>query len=175
MICKGCGIEMRSGTIDGKPGYVCLPCGKTLVLPSAKGSTIDGGGRNSSTPTNTLRRSQVLSPGILEPNRGIASAGERSFLEIWTEYHPDLECVREYKFSLQREFRADFAWVSSRVAVEIDSSAHRTKERYASDIPKHNAYMMEGWVYFRCTRTILEKDAERFCRMVSRAILEREK
>ena len=56
---------------------------------------------------------------------------------------------REFTFDDTRDWRLDLAWPSHKLAVEIDGSVHRTKERFARDIEKHNALMFHGWRYLR--------------------------
>jgi very-short-patch-repair endonuclease len=58
---------------------------------------------------------------------------------------------REFKFHPTRGWRVDFAWPDRKLAVEIESSVHRIKNRFASDIPKYNALQLNGWTLFRFT------------------------
>lgn len=58
---------------------------------------------------------------------------------------------REFTFHPTRDWRLDLAWPQFKLAIEIDGSVHRTKQRFASDIEKHNALMLAGWRYFRVT------------------------
>lgn len=59
--------------------------------------------------------------------------------------------VREYRFDSVRRWRIDFAWPERKLAVEIESSVHRIKSRFAGDISKYNALSFGGWVLFRFT------------------------
>ena len=59
------------------------------------------------------------------------------------------EPFREFTFHPTRDWRLDLAWPDIKLAVEIDGQVHRTKERFASDIEKHNALTFHGWRYLR--------------------------
>ena len=62
-----------------------------------------------------------------------------------------MQPVREYLFSLGRKWRLDFAWPERKLAVEIESSVHRIKGRFARDIEKYNALQRAGWMLLRYT------------------------
>lgn len=155
MNCSKCGSPLHTGSVDGgPPTRVCLRCGPV------------GG-------TNAPARAENASPGSVGASVPIVSEGEELFAGVWADTYPQWLMVREYKFHKFREWRLDFAHLPSLVAVEMDSSAHRTKNRFAGDIGKHNALMDCGWVYFRTTRTMLKGDTERFLRMVAETIKRR--
>lgn len=61
------------------------------------------------------------------------------------------EPVREYTFHPTRNWRLDLAWIGPAMAVEVDGSVHRTKQRFAADIEKHNQLMLLDWAYIRVT------------------------
>lgn len=67
-----------------------------------------------------------------------------------------LSPVREFQFALDRKWRLDFAWPAKKVAVEIESSVHRIRNRFKSDIDKYNRLAREGWVLLRYTRQMVE-------------------
>lgn len=59
------------------------------------------------------------------------------------------EPYREFTFDDTRDWRLDLAWPSHKLAVEIDGSVHRTKERFARDIEKLNEAGIAGWMVIR--------------------------
>lgn len=58
---------------------------------------------------------------------------------------------REYVFHATRKWRIDFCWPDRKLAVEIESSVHRIKGRFATDMDKYNALQKEGWTLLRYT------------------------
>ena len=80
------------------------------------------------------------------------SRGEETFaLHCQLELHPVNQPTREFQFDLNRKWRIDFAWPHRKLAVEIESSVHRIKGRFASDMPKYNALQLLGWTLLRYT------------------------
>jgi very-short-patch-repair endonuclease len=63
---------------------------------------------------------------------------------------------REFKFHPTRGWRVDFAWPDRKLAVEIESSVHRIKNRFASDIPKYNALALGDWTLLRFTAKMVD-------------------
>ncbi len=63
--------------------------------------------------------------------------------------------ILESKFaeSLGRRFSFDLAWSAWRLAVEIEGGAHRTRERFRSDMVKYNLALVFGWRVLRVTPT----------------------
>jgi very-short-patch-repair endonuclease len=64
--------------------------------------------------------------------------------------------VREYLFHPERKWRIDFAWPHLKFAVEVESSVHRIRQRFAGDLDKYNALNLEGWTLLRYTRQMIE-------------------
>ena len=64
--------------------------------------------------------------------------------------------TREYPFHETRKWRIDFAWPDLKFAVEVESSVHRIRSRFASDLDKYNAMSMAGWKLLRYTRKMIE-------------------
>lgn len=145
--------------------WACLTCQSVIQLPMA--------GHTTEHSTTSRVRETVTSPRLTS-GKAEPSLGEVEFEDLWLEHHPDYPFCYEYKFHLFREWRLDFAWPDVKVAVEVESSVHRTKGRFETDIPKYNALASEGWSLFRCTRNILEKDSHRFMQMVVKKIIERQ-
>lgn len=84
------------------------------------------------------------------------SVGESTF-----ELHCRLELgsnqpIREFVPFVDRKYRVDFAWPLNMLAVEIESSVHRIKNRFATDIPKYNRLNLEGWTLLRFSRQMVE-------------------
>jgi very-short-patch-repair endonuclease len=79
----------------------------------------------------------------------VLSRGEEEFA-----FHCQVEKLtpeREYMFHPTRKWRIDFAWPDRMLAVEIESSVHRIKGRFAGDIDKYNALQKDGWTLLRYT------------------------
>jgi very-short-patch-repair endonuclease len=87
----------------------------------------------------------------------VPSKGEQAFaLHCQVKLHPCNQPVREHVFHPIRKWRIDFAWPHLKLAVEIESSVHRIKSRFASDIPKYNELQKQGWTLLRYTRQMVE-------------------
>ena len=64
--------------------------------------------------------------------------------------------VREHRFSPDRRWRFDFAWVQQKVAVEIEGGIwsggrHTRGSGFIADCEKYNAATLLGWRVFRFT------------------------
>lgn len=91
-------------------------------------------------------------PRILIPKA--LSRGEETF---WMHCKVNgLTPEREYCFHLTRKWRIDFAWPDRKLAVEIESSVHRIKSRFAGDLDKYNALSRANWRLFRFTAKMVE-------------------
>ena len=105
--------------------------------------------RNTDTGTSSPLKKAVLPKAL--------SVGEETFhLHCQARLHPVNQPVREFVFHPKRLWRIDFAWPERKLAVEIDSSVHRIKARFASDIEKHNALNMAGWTLLRYTARMVK-------------------
>ena len=84
---------------------------------------------------------------------GPKSAAEESFrLHLRADRAPAYK--REYKFSENRKFRADFCWPDYKLIVEIDGltregGRHQRWEGYERDCTKQNLAQIEGFMYLR--------------------------
>ena len=70
--------------------------------------------------------------------------------------------VREHRFDDKRRWRFDFAWPSSRVAVELEGGLytrgrHMRPTGFAADCEKYNAAALAGWTVLRYTATDLRR------------------
>jgi very-short-patch-repair endonuclease len=63
---------------------------------------------------------------------------------------------REFRFDQARRWRIDFAWPDRKLAVEVESSVHRIKGRFARDMDKYNALQMQGWLLLRFTYKMIQ-------------------
>lgn len=64
--------------------------------------------------------------------------------------------VPEYRFAPPRRWRFDWAFIESRIAVEIEGGAwtrgrHTRGAGFIKDIEKYNAATVLGWRVLRCT------------------------
>jgi very-short-patch-repair endonuclease len=62
-----------------------------------------------------------------------------------------LQPYTEFVFHPPRLWRIDFAWPHIKLAVEIESSVHRIKGRFAGDLDKYNQAVIDGWRLLRYT------------------------
>jgi hypothetical protein len=83
--------------------------------------------------TRRQNNSTVSSQGSISRIPRAESPGECEFALHCRIYK--LTPEREYQFDSSRKWRIDFAWPDRKLAVEIESSVHRIKGRFASDIP----------------------------------------
>lgn len=71
--------------------------------------------------------------------------------------------VREYRFLPPRRFRFDFAWVSSKFAVEVDGAifkigGHTSGVGYTNDCEKFALATIDGWKIIRVTTGQVNQD-----------------
>ena len=68
--------------------------------------------------------------------------------------------VDEYRFALPRRWRFDFAWVSQKIAVEVEGNAWHVrgggKHMQDSDLQKYNIATAQGWRVFRFSPKMLK-------------------
>lgn len=85
---------------------------------------------------------------------------ELEFLAL-AQRHGLPEPVRELKFALPRDFRADFAWPDFRVLVEIEGGGglgrHTSREGFERDCEKYNIAARLGYVVIRFTPSMMRK------------------
>lgn len=55
----------------------------------------------------------------------------------------------EYRFAPPRRWRFDLAWPTYKLAVEVDGMVHRIKQRFISDLEKHQVALAAGWSVLR--------------------------
>ena len=85
-----------------------------------------------------------------QPSPTPTDAAKRLLQAILAVPLPGLWC-REYTFHEQRDWRLDVACPQEKIGIEVDGGVHRIKKRFLGDIDKHNALILCGWRYVRCT------------------------
>ncbi len=113
---------------------------------------LDGTPSRRRAPETQAKLEALARRGALESPVGLLMA------QVLDEGLP--ESIREHVFCPGRRFRFDLAWagwwipphgrayrpgIHGGLAVEIDGSVHRTKERWKSDQEKGNLAVMLGW------------------------------
>lgn len=83
---------------------------------------------------------------------------EDKFAALWESLVGDPQPEREFYFHPERRWRFDFAFPSSRVAVEMEGGTwtggrHARGSGVAGDCEKYNAATMLGWSVLRYTTT----------------------
>ena len=72
------------------------------------------------------------------------------------------------------KFRLDFAWISQRVALEVDGfQCHDGLERFVSDRQRANLLTGSGWYVLRTTLSEIRRDPEPLCRALHRVLATR--
>ncbi len=83
---------------------------------------------------------------------------ERWFISRWKQIGGQIY-EREWRFHPDRKWRFDFAFPKIKVAVEIDSAAHKIYwNSYTRDVEKMNEALLMGWQVFRVTGQMIKKD-----------------
>lgn len=87
-----------------------------------------------------------------------ASTLERAFMLRWD----GPEYVREHKFCPQRNWRFDFAWPDSHVAVECEGGIysggrHTRGKGFEDDCEKYNTAQVMGWCVIRLTASMIKE------------------
>lgn len=87
------------------------------------------------------------------------------------------EPTRELRFIRGRRFRADFAWPTERVIVEVEGGTwigghHSRGKGFASDCEKQNLAVLDGWTYLRVTPEHI--DSEKALDWIRRALSAKE-
>lgn len=86
------------------------------------------------------------------------SGAEQAFLVAWQRYGNGVQPRRQYLFVPGRKWRADFAFPSQLVLVEIEGmraaggqheGRHRSFDGFMKDCEKYNAAVIGGWAVYR--------------------------
>jgi len=92
---------------------------------------------------------------------------------LWKTY--GLEPATEFRFHPVRRWRFDYAFVSEKIAVEIEGGiwirgAHTRGGHFLSDAEKYNTAIALGWRVFRFTPQQLRKgEAQEFIKKILEA------
>ncbi len=100
---------------------------------------------------------------------------ERTFWGYWSMLGNGQTPMHEYQFHYERRWRFDWAFPLNRVAIECEGGIwtggrHTRGGGFESDCEKYNAAIALGWMVFRVTTGLLERDPYAFCEMVKDAI-----
>lgn len=101
---------------------------------------------------------------------------ERAFAFYWRILAPSApKPKREYRFHDTRQWRFDFAWVDSKVAVECEGGVyirgrHVRGSGFEDDCEKYNEATAAGWRVFRLTTGMLSNEPERWIGMIEEAL-----
>jgi very-short-patch-repair endonuclease len=103
------------------------------------------------------------------------SVGEQKFKQLCEQDGIKVE-ETEYYFAKPRKFRADFAWPSKKMLVEIEGGTyingrHNRGDGYESDCEKYNLAALDGWLVLRFTTSMLRKDPNTVINQVKQALL----
>ncbi len=107
---------------------------------------------------------KVKSKRSAKPRELKMSNAERQWETWWAMLFPDLpEGAYDQRFSQDRQFRFDFSWPDVKVAVEIEGGEysrgrHTRAAGYQTDCEKYNLAADPGWVVYRYTPTMLQRD-----------------
>ena len=107
----------------------------------------------------------------------LGSTLERTFDTYWTTIcGPEL--VAEHRFAPPRRWRTDRAHVGARVAIELEGGVwsggrHTRGAGFEKDCEKYNALSADGWLLWRFTAGMLERDPVGCLAPVLAAIQER--
>ena len=90
------------------------------------------------------------------------SALEVLFAAYWLERFPDIPFEREHTFLKDRKYRFDFAFLESKVAVEMQGKIwkkgrHNTGTGLLDGYEKYNLAVYNGWVVFQLAQEMLKE------------------
>jgi very-short-patch-repair endonuclease len=100
---------------------------------------------------------RVAMPRSFEALQGAEESPlERRFNELWDRLDalPELRPEREFIFAAPRKWRFDFAWVSRRVALELEGGLysfgrHQRPAGFVADCDKYFEATLRGWTVIR--------------------------
>jgi very-short-patch-repair endonuclease len=65
----------------------------------------------------------------------------------------------QYRYHPTRKWRADYAWASVKILLEVDGGGHKMYWKvYRNDVEKMNAALFMGWQVFRVTTDMVRAD-----------------
>lgn len=109
-------------------------------------------------------KNRMPAPKLHEPTP------EDLFAARWARVFPDLPLVREHPFIADRKFRADFAHLESRVAIEYqggiwqrERTGHSSGKGIERDCLKSCLAQLGGWAIFPLSPAMSEQAAMLHC------------
>lgn len=109
--------------------------------------------------------------------KNTGSGLELAFLHLWKATQPGKPVpVREFRFAApERQWRFDFCWPLSLVAVEIDGGIfmhgrHTRGKAFSEDCEKMNAAVIRGWRVLRFTTLMLKEKPMQCVEMAARLV-----
>jgi hypothetical protein len=81
---------------------------------------------------------------------------EEKFSTLWQKEFATIPLEREYRFAPPRRYRLDFAYLSGKVAIEINGGnwiggRHSTADGLAKEYEKLRLLAMNDWLYYPLT------------------------
>ena len=88
---------------------------------------------------------------------------EQAFYTRWVQFGNASPLIPHYRFHDRRKWEIDFAWVTLKIAVEMEggtftSGSHVRGVGYAANCEKYNMLAELGWIVLRYTTDMLDKD-----------------
>jgi very-short-patch-repair endonuclease len=91
------------------------------------------------------------------------SRAELRFAELWELLYPDIDLHTEYRFTPPRRFRFDFAFLPSKIAIEINGGnwihgRHTRASNLSNEYEKLNLATLNGWRVFVLSPEMINED-----------------
>jgi len=111
--------------------------------------------------TQRIRQLKKKAKKRINPD-GTESDLERLFLSHWIKRYPTFPPINNYEFHATRKWRFDFAWVTHKIAVEIQGMGpgHCSLPGMTKDHLKHMAATIDNWKIIYLTTTLLLPENE---------------
>ncbi len=104
---------------------------------------------------------------------GTESDLERLFQHYWLSYYPAVPPTPQHKFHPVRQWVLDFAWIPSKVAVEVQGMGpgHCGIVSMTKDYDKHRAAMLLDWKIVYLTKKHLSpENVEQVCHDIAKLL-----
>ena len=91
------------------------------------------------------------------------STSELKFIKYWETLYPDIDLHTEYRFTPPRRFRFDFAFLPSKIAIEINGGnwihgRHTRASNLSNEYEKLNLATLNGWRVFVLSPEMINED-----------------
>ena len=91
------------------------------------------------------------------------STSELKFIKYWETLYPDIDLHTEYRFTPPRRFRFDFAFLPSKIAIEINGGnwihgRHTRASNLSNEYEKLNLAALNGWRVFVLSPEMINED-----------------